>query len=190
MKRFLLLSAFLFLSLTSCHTPSYTFTRNSSNSFQPIEGKYLVNYIDSPEAVRTEFQDMLLEKFPKNTHLAQNSGVAIFPVNIPENPGSEKIKDISATTGDFDYLINIKANISSDNIDAMQIGNLAPSDSNETFVALEIFDLNNPGTIFYSRVRAYLQDRDDSQDFSFGVSSNTMLKKSLKKILRRIDNLN
>lgn len=190
MKRFLVFSIFLLLTFNSCHTPSYTFTRNSSNVFQPVAGKYLINYIDAPEAVRTDFQQMLLEKLPENTQLAQNSGISIFPSKIPENPGSEKIKELSVSTGDFDYLVNIKANISSDNIDSMQIGSLDPSDSNETYVAMEIFDLNNPGTIFYSKVRAFLQDREDSQDFSFAVTSNTMLKKSLKKILRRIDKIN
>ncbi|MCB7482251.1 hypothetical protein [Christiangramia sediminis] len=190
MKRLLLLSIVILLSLSSCHTPSYTFSGNSSNNFNAIEGEYLVNYINAPEAVRIEFQDMLLDKLPTNTVLAENAPISIFPTKIPENPDTELIGQIAKSTGEFDYLINVNANVKNDNIGSMQIGNLDPSAKNETFVALEIFDLNNPGTIFYTNVRAFLNDRDDSMDFSFAVDANTMLKKSLKKILKRIDNIN
>ena len=190
MKKLLLLSIALSLALSSCHTPSYTFSRNSSNNFKPVKGEYLLNYIHAPEAVRKEFQDMLLDRLPENTMIAENAPVSIFPTQIPENPDTDLIRQISSSTGDFDYLININASIASDNISSMQIGNLDPSASNETYVALEIFDLNNPGTIFYSSVRAHLNDPDDNMDFSFAADSNTMLKKSLKKILKRIDNIN
>ena len=190
MKRLFLLSTAILFLLSSCHTPSYTFSGNSSNNFNAIQGEYLVNYINAPEAVRKEFQDMLLEKLPNNTVLAENASISIFPTKIPENPDTELIQQISTSTGGFDYLINVNAKVASDNIGTMQIGNLDPSAKNETFVALEIFDLNNPGTIFYSKVRAHLNDRNDTKDFSFAVDSNTMLKKSLKKILKRIDRNN
>ena len=190
MKRFLFLSITLFFILSSCYRPSYTFTQNSSNSFGTKKAKYLVNYVQAPEAVRTDFQEQLLERFPENTVLAENANVSIFPTEIPENPETDLIKQITTSTGDFEYLINIKAEISSDNISSIQVGSLDPSSSNETTVALEIFDLENPGTVFYSRVRATLQDRNDIKDFSFTVDTNTMLRKSLKKILKRIDQIN
>ncbi|MFV8225612.1 hypothetical protein [Christiangramia aquimixticola] len=190
MKRFFFLAAVLIFTLTSCHTPSYTFTKTSSNNFSLPEGKFLINYINAPEAVRTEFQELLLKKFPGNTITAENANVSIFPTKIPENPERELIEQISSSTGDFDYLINVNANISSEDIGTLQPGNLDPSAKNETFVAMEIFDLNNPGSIFYSKVRGYLRDADDSKDFSIAVDSNTMLRKSLKKILKRIENKN
>lgn len=173
--------------MASCHTPSYTFTRNSSNSFNPVPGKYLLNYIDAPEAVRSEFQEKLLEKFPPNTIPAENAPVSIIPGKIPENPDRTFLERLSRSTGNFDYFINVAAGISSDDIDSMQIGNLDPSSRNETYVVVEVFDLKNPGSVFYSRLKATLQERDDNQDFSFAVDSNTMLKRSLKKILKRIN---
>jgi hypothetical protein len=190
MKRLFLLFALLILTLNSCHTPSYTFSGNSSKNFNAIDGKYLINYINAPEAVRVDFQNLLLDRFPATTVLAEDAKVTIIPSKIPENPETDLIKQISKSTGDFDYLINVNTYISSDDIGSTQVGNLDPSARNETFVALEILDLKNPGTIFFTKVRGYLQDPNDSKDFSFAVNANTMLKKSLKKILKRIEKTN
>ena len=191
MKRSLLFLLVISISLASCHSPSYTFNRASNRYLKFPEGKYLLNTIQAPEAVRLDMQEMIFDDFTeyidanKLTTL-QDAPVSIFPSEITLRPEKEIIQHLDESTRDFDFLINIKTEVLSDNVGAIQIGNLADSDKNTVSVGLEIIDLNNHTAIFFSQVRAHLSTRNDTKDFAFAADTNTMLKKSLKKILRRI----
>ena len=190
-KCFLILIAISF-SLVSCHTPSYVFDRISSNYFRFPEGNYLLNTIDAPEAVRLDMQEMIFEEFgkeigQKNITSLQKATVRVIPSKIHFHPDQETIKQWDQSTGSYDYMINIIAKKESDDVQSMVIGNLDPSDKNIVNVGMEIINLNDQASIFFSQVRAELSDSNDNKDFSLAVSSNTMLKKSLKKILKRIN---
>jgi len=192
MKRYFLLLIAISFSLVSCHTPSYAFERTSSKYFKFPKGSYLLNTIDAPEVVRLDMQEMIFEEFgekigPNNITSLQKATVRVIPSKIHFHPDQETIKQWDQSTGTYDYMINIIAKKESDDVQSMVIGNLDPSDKNIVTVGMEIINLNNQASVFFSHVRAELSDRNDTKDFSFAVSSNTMLKKSLKKILKRIN---
>ncbi|CAL68560.1 hypothetical protein [Christiangramia forsetii] len=191
MKKYFILLVALSFTLISCHSPSYVFDRTSSNYFKFPKGNYLLNTIDAPEAVRLDMQEMIFEEFgeeigQKNITSLQKATIRIIPSKIHFHPDQETIKEWDQSTGNYDYIINIIAEKESDDVQSMVIGNLDPSDKNIVTVGMEIINLNDQASIFFSQVRAELSDNNDTKDFSFAVSSNTMLNKSLKKILRRI----
>lgn len=186
---FFILISFL---LISCHTPSYTFSKVSSSYIKLPEGKYLLNTVDAPEAVRLDMQKLISENFKKkikNTSLIplQETSLNLFSVQIPFNPSQQIISQLSENTGNFDYLINVKAEKNSDDIGSIQIGNLSNSDKNIVYVGFEIIDLNDQTSLYFARVKAELSQQNDNKDFAFATDANTMLRKSLKKILRRIN---
>ena len=191
MKRFILIFLVISLSLYSCHTPSYSFDRTSSRYFKIEEGKYLLNTIKAPEAVRLDMQEKIMEKFEdQDIIILQKASVNIYPSEIPIHPTPEIIKQLKETAGDFDYIINVIAEKESEDVSSMQIGNLDPSDKNVVHVTMEIINLNNQASAFYARVRSELSDNNDNKDFSLAVDANSMLRKSLKKILKRIEKKN
>jgi len=154
-----------------------------------------LNTIDATEAVRLDMQEMIFKEFggdigQNNITSLQKSTVRIIPSKIHFHPDQETIKQWDQSTGSYDYIINIIAEKESNDVQSMVIGNLDPSDKNIVKVGMEIINLNDKASIFFAQVRAELSNSDDSKDFSFAVDSNTMLKKSLKKILKRIDNIN
>ena len=188
MKRYFLLFAAISLTLISCHTPSYTFDRTSSRYFKFQEGKYLLNTIKAPEVVRLDMREQVFDKFGKaNVTSLQEAPVNLYPSEIPINPDQEIIQQLKETAGNFDFIINVIAEKESDDVSSMKIGNMDPSDRNIVHVAFEIIDLNNQASVYFARVRSELSDKDDNKDFSFAVDANTMLRKSLKKILKRIE---
>lgn len=195
MKRSLLFFLATSISLVSCHSPSYTFNRSSDTKIIFPEGEYLLNTIQAPEAVRLDMQEMIFDDFTeyigahKLTTL-QDAPVSIFPSEITLRPEKKIIQHLDDSTRDFDFLINIKTEVLSDDVGGIQIGNLADSDKNTVNVGIEILDLNKHTSIYFSQVRAHLSTRNDTKDLAFAADTNTMLKKSLKKILRQINRNN
>ncbi|WP_083644272.1 hypothetical protein [Christiangramia flava] len=194
MKKLILtfVSLFLFI-LSSCHTPSYTFSTRSSND--PIkfqEGNYLVYTRDIPTRLQKDFEKELLENFSayvgrNNLKLASETSGLILPARIPISPDKKLLNELKIGAESFDYLINIHTNMASDDIGSMQIGNLSSSDRNSVSVSLEIIDLNVPGSIYIQEVYSVLQAYKDTKDFSFAVTAEKMMDKSFKKILSRIE---
>lgn len=186
-------AALCLLTFSSCHTPSYTFSSRSSNNpikFQP--GRYLIYTRDIPIKLQSEFEQDLLTDFSKyigreNLALASETSGLILPENIPLAPDQKLLDQLKVGADSFDYLVNVRTNIASEEIGSIQVGNLSPSQKNRVSVSLEVIDLKVPASIYVQEVYSVLQDRDDSKDFSFGVTAQKMLEKSFKKILSRIE---
>lgn len=188
MKRHFLFLLIISLILASCHTPSYTFDRTSSRYFKFQKGTYLLNTVKAPEAVRLDMREMITDKFGENNIVTlQNASVRLVPSEIPFNPNKEILRQLKESAPHFDFIINVFTVKESDDVQTMQIGNLDPSDKNIVTVGFEIIDLNDQASVYFARVRSELSNSDDNKDFSFAVDANTMLRKSLKKILKRIE---
>ncbi|MDT0646711.1 hypothetical protein RM545_08415 [Zunongwangia sp. F260] len=180
------------LALTSCHVPSYTFDpRFTRAAIKFEEGKYLLNNIKAPESIRQKLEEMVTEEISqylqKDITLVRNAGGVFIPFTIPENPDAAFLESLKTGISGYDYLINVRTGILSDDIEDIEVGNIQNSEENLVSVSLEIFDLKSAQSIYFQKVSGYLSARDDSKDFSFAKSSKSMVVKCLKKILKRIE---
>ncbi|MDT0650093.1 hypothetical protein [Autumnicola edwardsiae] len=180
------------LFLTSCHVPSYTFDpRSTRAAIKFEEGKYLLNNIKAPESIRQKLEEMVTEEISqylqKDITLVRNAGGVFIPFTIPENPDAAFLKSLKTGISGYDYLVNVRTEILSDDIEDMEVGNIQNSEENLVSVSLEIFDLKSAQSIYFQKVSGHLSAKDDSKDFSFAKSSKSMVVKSLKKILKRIE---
>ncbi|MDT0687522.1 hypothetical protein [Autumnicola psychrophila] len=182
----------LLLFLTSCHIPSYTFDpRSTRSAIKFEEGKYLLNDIKAPESIRGKLEVMVTEEISQYLQdeitLVRNARGVFIPFTISENPDAEFLERLKTGTSGYDYLINVKTDILSEDISDIEVGNIQNSEENLVSVSLEIFDLQSAQSIYFQKVTGHLSARDDSKDFSFAKGSKSMIVKSLKKILKRIE---
>ncbi|WP_026914001.1 hypothetical protein [Christiangramia portivictoriae] len=179
--------------LQSCNTPSYMFSGLSQKAYSFPEGSYLLNVIDAPESVRMELREMVFDKLEDripNRKLVsiQNTPVTLINPRPGFNSSAEDLEQLASRVKGYDYFINIKAEKPADDLGSIQIGNIDPGEANVTKVSLEIINLNEKVSVYHSHVRSELKVPDDSKDFAFSVSAQSMMKNSLKKILKRMNN--
>lgn len=189
----LLLFLLIAISIQSCNTPSYMFSSVSQKTYSFPEGTYLLNIIDAPESVRLELREMVFDKLEDRILNGKLVSIQDTPVTlINSQPGfnssAEDLEQLASRAKGYDYFINIKAEKPADDLGSIQIGNIDPNEANVTKVSLEIINLNDKVSIYYSHVRSELKVDDDSKDFAFSVSAQSMMKNSLKKILKRMNN--
>ncbi|MDT0691506.1 hypothetical protein RM549_17060 [Salegentibacter sp. F188] len=182
----------LLLFLTSCHIPSYTFDlRSTRSAIKFEEGKYLLNDIKATESIREKLEGMVIEEFSPylqdDLTLVRNARGVFIPFTIPENPDTEFLERLKTGTSGYDYLVNVKTEVLSEDISDVKVGNIQNSEENLVTVSLEIFDLESAQSIYFQKVTGRLSAQDDSKDFSFAKGAKNMVVKSLKKILKRIE---
>ena len=169
------------------------FSSVSQKTYSFPEGTYLLNIIDAPESVRLELREMVFDKLEDRILNGKLVSIQDTPVTlINSQPGfnssAEDLEQLASRAKGYDYFINIKAEKPADDLGSIQIGNIDPNEANVTKVSLEIINLNDKVSIYYSHVRSELKVDDDSKDFAFSVSAQSMMKNSLKKILKRMNN--
>jgi len=189
----LVLFLLIAISIQSCNTPSYVFSSVSQKTYNFPEGTYLLNIIDAPENVRLELREMIFDKLEdriSNGKLVsiQDTPVTLINSQLGFNSSAEDLQQLASRAKGYDYFINIKAEKPSDDLGSLQIGNIEPGEANVTKVSLEIINLNEKVSVYYSHVRSELKVPDDSKDFAFSVSAQSMMKNSFKKILKRMKN--
>jgi len=189
----LVLFLLIAISIQSCNTPSYVFSSVSQKTYNFPEGTYLLNIIDAPENVRLELREMIFDKLEDRISNGKLVSIQDTPVTlINSQPGfnssAKDLEQLASRAKGYDYFINIKAEKPADDLGPLQIGNIEPAEVNLTKVSLEIINLNEKVSVYYSHVRSELKVPDDSKDFAFSVSAQSMMKNSLKKILKRMYN--
>ena len=189
----LLLFLLIAISIQSCNTPSYMFSSVSQKTYSFPKGTYLLNIIDAPESVRLELREMVFDKLEDRIPSGKLVSIQDTPVTlINSQPGfntsAEDLEQLASRAKGYDYFINIKAEKPADDLGSIQIGNIDPNEANVTKASLEIINLNEKVSVYYSHLRSELKVDDDSKDFAFSVSAQSMMKNSLKKILKRMNN--
>ena len=181
----------LLLFISSCHTPSYTSSYDSSNYGVDFrEGKWLMNIIEAPTGdSKDRARKIATKTFKKHLgdqfyDLENNRNLPIS--YIPLNPDSMSLKRLKKDSG-FDYFINIKSNIIKDDLGSMQIGKVRGKKQNIAETVLEIYDLNTSEIIYKQTVIGKLSVKDDSQDFAMAVGANNITVGALKRIMKKID---
>jgi len=190
MKKILLLILVAFTT-QSCNTPNYVFSRVSQKTFSFPNGTYLLNTIDAPESIRLELRELVIDQLEDRIYHGKLVSIQDTPVSlINSQPGfnsaAEDLERLASRAKGYDYFINIKAEKLADDLESLQIGNIEPNEANITKVSLEIINLNEKVSVYYSHVRSELKVENDSKDLAFSVGTQTMMKNSLRKILKRM----
>lgn len=192
MKCFKLFLFCLLILLTSCQSSKYIFVDSTQKiGVNFTKGKWLLNEIDCPKYSKDGLTLIATNFFKKNLknrffYINEVNGLLI-PRKINLNPNRTKIKELKDGTG-YDFFINITANKTTSNSSVDLYGN-------QIEVFLEIYDLNLEQIVYSKHVIGYTGQGEKS---AFGASSianvinniplykssNTLMEKSLNKILR------
>ena len=112
----------------------------------------MLNNIKAPESIRGKLEEMVIEEISQylqsDITLVRNAGGILIPYTIPENPDAEFLKRLQTGTSGYDYLINVKTEILSEDISDVEVGNIQNSEENLVSVSLEIFDLRSAQSIY------------------------------------------
>lgn len=176
------------VSLNSCYHASYSFSPESSRfGINFGKGKWLLNTVDSPSQ-REKLTEMALIDF--KTYLNENLDykadvlINIGAQNIPIHPDKERL-EILKTSG-YDYIINIKGKLIKDDLSSLQITPNKSPGVNSAKLTLEVYDLNLLEIIYIQEVLGIVDPDEIKEDFSLAVSTDQILIKSMKKILKKI----
>lgn len=176
--------------LSSCYTASYKFSPESSkHGIEFRKGAWLLNEIDSPFYINDELTELTLDNFRtylKDDLVHKRDIPALLGTrNIPFNPDREVLKALKSGTG-FDYIINIKVKEIKDELGGLQVSSTDFPGTNLATVTLEIYDLKNLEIIYLQHVRGSVSPQRIKEDVSFITTSEQIIKKSLKKIFKKI----
>ncbi len=179
---------FLTLLLSSCYPAKYTFSPESSNYGIVFgHGKWLLNEIES-SYVKEELTEMAISNFKyylkDDLDYVGKSSSLLGSKNIPLNPDKERLKILKSTG--YDFIINIKVKQVKEDMQGFQIVSSSNPGSNIARVTLEIYDLNNLEIIYLQQVNGSVSPDKIKQDFSFVTTTDQIIKKSMKKIFRKI----
>ncbi len=175
---------------SSCYTATYTFSPESSNyGIEFRKGTWLLNTIESPFYLKEELTETAIDHFRNylgdDLFYIGDTPALLSSQNIPLNPDKEHLKALKSGTG-FDYIINIKAKEIKDELGGLQVSSDDFPGTNLATVTLEIYDLENLEIIYLQHVRGSVSPQRIKEDVSFITTSEQIIKKSLKKIFKKI----
>tara|TARA_R110000850_G_scaffold16697_1_gene51701 strand:+ start:38956 stop:39549 length:594 start_codon:yes stop_codon:yes gene_type:complete len=177
--------------LSSCYTATYRFSPESSNyGIEFRKGTWLLNEIESPPYVKEELTALAIENFRSylkdDLVYIRDTPALLGTRKIPLNPDREALKALKSGTG-FDYIINIKAQEIKDELGGLQASQTDYPGTNLATVTLEIYDLENLEIIYLQHVRGSVSPNRIKEDVSFITTNEQILKKSFKKIFKKIE---
>jgi len=181
---------FMFITLTSCHFPTYKVqgTKNAQLDFS--KGNWLLADINTSsennnvleKLANKSFETLLKERL---TMQYEAKGLMVSPKVNLENIETH-LKDFK-NNQPYDYLIFIEAKIFKNDMGNLVIGQTVGPEENKTSVTLNVYDLNLKTQIYSQTVVGVLIIQDDSQDVSFAKSADKMLQNCLKRILKKMN---
>lgn len=190
MKPYLVLFLVGMLSLTSCHTASYTFDLQS-DSYDLVfqKGDWLLYDADVPDLVSARVNEIARENFLEylgtGLQYPEDLSGVILPVITDMDISEGTLKDLKNGSG-FDFLIYIQGEKIRNDIGGVQVGSIKSYQKNEAIIALGVYDLNSLKRIYYQHVRGTLEVEDDSADFKFSRSAEGIIVDGFKKIIKKI----
>ncbi|PWH83912.1 hypothetical protein DIS18_04990 [Algibacter marinivivus] len=177
--------------LASCHTASYLNDLDSTPyGIDFREGNWLLNEVTSPNDIKEQLTKIAYDGFQKKLGNNLKKAQDIKNISLPYisiKPNKLLLEQIKKTTK-FDYLINIVCKNSKDDIGGLKIGQTYNERKNIAQAVLEIYDLNNSELIYYRKTSGQVRiDENDNENFAFVTSTNKIMVKSLKKIMKKIN---
>lgn len=188
MNKFVYVVLFVLTTLFSCHKPQYSRNGDIKGSLDLRKGEWLLNTINAPinhqnnltRLAKSEFSKLLSYRFKT----LDNNSIELENIIFEDNPSVLKAIHKSLK---IDYLINIKSNVLSDDIEDIKIGTSLKRLKNQVKVSLDIYNLNTATKIYSQEIDAKLTiGAHDNKDLTFVLSTKKLSVKALKKILRNL----
>jgi len=170
------------------------------SDIEPVDfsnGKWLINDVQGDKVggvICDKMQVFAIDKFNKvlGSRISdiRHAGNIIIPSKIPFNPKPHILSDIKKGTG-FDYFINIRVELISDNFGTIQITKPDRSEDykNEIQVVVEIYDLNTKEIISKQYAMGIIGNRHGTriaEGFSFSTQKVKLAIGALNKILKKL----
>lgn len=184
---------FIALFLFSCSFPSYIFEDNNSKtglSFK--DGRWLLNEIDAPSDYKNESKEIIYNDLKKylGDRLSYRFDVngIIMPKKVDLNPSQNILQQLKKGTN-YDYFINVKANVLKNSLQDIDITNhkLNKNKSKSVEVYFEVYDLNLLETIYSKKVIGSIKVNDNNNsDIVLSKSTSKLVIGSINKVLRDI----
>jgi hypothetical protein len=199
----LLFFIFIFISFSSCTTPSYTFATGQRTGVDFTSGKWLLNELDCPNNSKDRLTAECLKYFKKHTgdrlfYIHDVNGLLVTrKINL--NPSKTKLKELKDGTG-FDFFINITTQKNKSDFSSLELYQQAnDSGKNEASVIVEIYDLNLQQIIYSQNVIGRTskvtapsdQNTQNSSKLKDNISlyknANQLMEGALKRIFKDLD---
>lgn len=172
---------FLFLTVTACTIPRYFVENKGETGVNFTTGKWLLNEVEAPENVKKRLSELALQDFSavlgnRLTYVPNARGLLISQKKIGFRPDLQTLKAIKSGTG-YDYFINLKAGIVREDHGSVDLtpNRLGKSVSNDTFVEIEIYDLNDSKRIYAQRVNGHSGRGQDKRDVHLSASGRDLI---------------
>ena len=189
-KYFIISLVFIFLS---CNSTSYiSDIQNQVTGLDFTEGKWLINEVDCPSSIYGKLYGSINEDFDKYVNgrlfiTNQINGI-LLPKNVKFNPSKSEINDIKKGTL-FDYFVNVKAEILSDDLGSMDLTNhkFNKRMSNKCSVIVEVYNLNLLEIIYSKKITGTVTiAENNNSDVNFNKNSSQIIMSCYKKIMKDI----
>lgn len=195
MKKFVYLLIISFL-IISCHFPKYYFENSEMETgLDFTKGRWILNKIKSPTyEVNKILSDRAFKDFSKilQNRVSHSKNVKEFLItpNVNLRKNKSELLKIQKTTG-FDYLIDVKAEILSNQMEAIDFtpSKLNMYQQNKVKIVIDIYDLKLQSLI-YSKASVGLSSLDNSKsnsDINFTASTDMLIFGAYKKIMKDIN---
>jgi hypothetical protein len=136
------------------------------------------NEADLEATIVTTFQELIGDRL---TQQIEAQGLLV-PLKIKTKEIENYLKDFKNGQS-YDFLIAIEADVIQE-VSSIQLGQFIESNSNKTVVIANVYDLNLQTLIYTHKVTCTVTYDEESNYLSFGKSTQKMLDKSLKRLLR------
>lgn len=176
----------------SCAIPNYVVENNNSNTGLDFsKGKWILNNVNAPYSANERIEEIAVNVFSKvlqERFIKIGDAKDVIIRKLKMNPSKNDLIELKKGCN-FDFFINIKA--SSDNQELSSV-DFSPKNSrgnlkNQCHVILEVYDLNNAEIIYSKRIKAFVKQPQDNDNFHFITPNNSLMIKAFKRIIKDIN---
>lgn len=199
---------FLLLILQiSCKSRTYTFVESkTAYGVDFTKGKWLLNELEVDKENKDRITDITSRFFSKKldnrfSYIKNEKGMLMAQKSYFKSSKS-LLLDLKKGTG-FDFLINVVATRNKADMAGLQLYQTEVAGTNASEVFLEIVDLNTQEVVFFEHVIGKFQKNTKKsmwensnilrstnviKNINLNITSNKLLRVSLEKILKKLDN--
>ncbi|WP_395076734.1 hypothetical protein [Flavobacterium sp.] len=186
---------FLLFLMMSCATSSYVLeNRTQTTGLDFTKGKWLLNEIDVPYSLSYELNKQIFTDFEKNlgsrlVRLSDTKGV-IVPYKMGFYPNKETLKNLKIGANDFDYFINVKAEIKKNQFGEIDITpqKLNHGGKKQSEVTIEIYDLNLLQIVYSQKAIGSVNLPQNNGDVKLSNSVYNLIRGGYKRLIKDINN--
>jgi hypothetical protein len=183
MRKFYLFCLFVLL-LQSCTAPSYVFKGPNQIGLDFTQGRWLLHNIDNKYINEQAVKDFTSFTGNRLSETATTKGLLI--VTVPLQPDKQLLTDLYNGTG-YDYYINIKDEITRDDIAAVEIGTNNIRSEGSAGLTLEVYDLKNKSIIYSQTVVGSTQKNPNAKgNVNFYKPAASLVMGSYNRIIKDI----